>query len=250
MQTSWNSESPADCIPPTHRFLLAIFSTIAPQNLRCCPHAFPAMAVHRCLRQGEAPEAYIAAVVLYGLAALVTVIGTIAVLMVSRGCVLCCAPFSRCFDAMCVANTFVVLAPIFVVFLLPLYAWLIYLPLADIKACGACKIPSSAYMVPLSDFPSANVQECAKSMQLDTTAPRQLGEYYYRGMGVSVGAFSACALAMAAAYCQLVPSAIRSAMIMKQSQIAMAHQRSLCLYSYTHTSLMFACLSFHRVDML
>lgn len=66
--------------------------------------------VDGCLINGMPPDAIIGATVLYTLAALLTLIVTIHIVLTSRGCILCCAPASCCGDLVCSAGVLLSLA--------------------------------------------------------------------------------------------------------------------------------------------
>ena len=159
---------------------------------------------HRCVAEESPPFEFIVAVCLYILASVATVVWTVPILVMSRGCILCCAPASCC-GKVSSAAVLLVLSLSLVVVSIPLYLWLIYVPLSDLNACAACKRSSP------SDLSEAGDQavDCEGSLRVWGGDLLPGIFIHTRGLGTIVGVTSACAVAMAGYYCVLVPSAIR-----------------------------------------
>jgi hypothetical protein len=158
----------------------------------------------RCVVEENQPFELIVAATLYILAAVATVMWTVPILVMSRGCILCCAPASCCGTvssaaALLVSSLFLVAVSV------PLYFWLVYGALSDLDSCAACHAASASVLSEGGD----QVLECEVSLRVwgGDLLPGLF--IHTRGLGAIVGVTSACAVAMAGYYCVLVPSAIR-----------------------------------------
>ena len=158
----------------------------------------------RCIQAGEPPYEVRVGAVLYILAAAVTLITSIPLLLISRGCILCCAP-APCCGKVCSAGALLVFSLFHLAVSMPIYFWLLYWPFKDMQACAACKFRTFSGS-------GANHAECEASLTAhdgDLISGTELVFFYNRGIGTVVGLLSACAIAKAGYYCALVPSAIR-----------------------------------------